>query len=66
MDCTPNALSEAANCLAAVPRGYLDAIDTYLSCQIAGGGSGPANDGFLLEDGSGVILLETGDRYLLE
>lgn len=41
MTCTPAALADAAKCfVASLSAGQLDAIETYLSCQIANAGGG--------------------------
>src|SRR5882724_11187171 len=44
MTCTPEALSELVGCFLSLDEGTLDAIETFLVCQVAnnggGGGSG--------------------------
>ena len=41
MTCTPEALANEARCfVASLSAGQLDAIETYLSCQIANAGGG--------------------------
>lgn len=43
MTCTPDALAELVSCFLALDAGTIDAIETYLVCQVAnagGGGSG--------------------------
>lgn len=51
MNCSPQSLANAARCFqSCLTAGQLDAVETYLSCQIAnsgGGGGGGATQVFL-------------------
>lgn len=54
MDCSPQALAIAASCFTqCLGAAQLDAIETYLSCQIANGGGGGGATQVFIGDYSG-------------
>ena len=67
MACDPNTLLANANCIEqCLMEGQMNAIETYLYCQIAAGGGGGGMHFRILTEGGDFINTESGDRLRTE